>query len=620
VDFPLWEAHHKSAPFGQPPYESVEPRGIPMLREDIIAPAGLYCHGAGECEGACKDCDNISWHFILNEFPTVKKWDSAESVKFLRGDQYLEFEAGPPGKGRFRAVTFDLGNVTPGTLIVDVDGAAGGEIIDFHYHQCLTGGKPEFVPPGQGSLIALAGRLIPSKGKCRHEFYQIMGVRHVTVVIRDASRPLKIRISWRTALYPFEMKGEFRCSDSTLNSIHDICRWTQQICSLDAYVDTPWREQAQWWGDARVQARNTFYLDGEARLLARGIRSIAGQEAPRGLTYGHAPTCSGSCVLPDFSLTWILTIWDYYWQTGDLSLFREFHSRIKRILRYFESPEARDSDGLLIYDKRFWLFEDWAPLLKDRVPAFLNLWHLYTLEYYAKLLGAAKMESALDKLRAEIAERRALLKDKLFDPVSGLFIPGFDPDGKISGEPSVHDQVLALILNLAPEAAETMLQKRVLPYLRDERMTCAAPSSFWATYLFEFAGEAGHGSRVIDFIRKKWSPMLKTGTAWEVYGMRDNPGWSYTHAWSAHPVSHFVNIIAGLRQTAPAWARVRWAPERIPAAKDFEAAVPTPRGLLRVKAEDSVYSCEIPKGVTAELLLSGNTEEISGPAKISRRG
>ena len=108
------------------------------------------------------------------------------------------------------------------------------------------------------------------------------------MVVRNNTTALKIRISARNSGYPFSMEGKFECSDKTLNDIHGICRHTQQICSLDAYVDTPWREQAQWWGDARVQAKNTFYLDGDARLFKRGIRNISSQRAPQGLTYGHA--------------------------------------------------------------------------------------------------------------------------------------------------------------------------------------------------------------------------------------------------------------------------------------------------------------------------------------------
>ena len=80
------------------------------------------------------------------------------------------------------------------------------------------------------------------------------------------------------------------------------------MCSLDAFVDTPWREQAQWWGDARVQAWNVFHLNGDTQLFRRGIAQIAAQTLPNGLTYGHAPTMAHECILPDFTLIWLITL------------------------------------------------------------------------------------------------------------------------------------------------------------------------------------------------------------------------------------------------------------------------------------------------------------------------
>ena len=111
---------------------------------------------------------------------------------------------------------------------------------------------------------------------------------------------------------------------------------------LDAYVDTPWREQAQWWGDARVQAWNTFHLSGDARLFRRGIYQIGGQTTADGLTYGHAPTMAHNCVIPDFTLIWLVTQWDYYWQTGDLQPFRDQRAVVEGVLAYFAAHTGKN--------------------------------------------------------------------------------------------------------------------------------------------------------------------------------------------------------------------------------------------------------------------------------------
>jgi len=167
-----------------------------------------------------------------------------------------------------------------GNLLVTVEGAEGGEILDFQFAERMNGSRPALHEPGRGSMSAMANRLILGTGRTTHEFFHPLGFTVVTVVGRGLTTALRLEVSVRNVGYPFTMGGAFECSDDTLNRIHAVCRHTQQICSLDAYVDTPWREQAQWWGDARVQAKNTFYLDGDARLLARGIQSLAGQTTP----------------------------------------------------------------------------------------------------------------------------------------------------------------------------------------------------------------------------------------------------------------------------------------------------------------------------------------------------
>jgi alpha-L-rhamnosidase len=613
--FPVGGHQILSTPFGQPPYDSVEPRGIPMLREDIIKPASVTSTGIGNCSGDYKTCKNISWYFIDNEFPSVKKWEKGNAVKTISGKDFLEIILEPAGKGKFSITTIDMGKFAVGNLIVDVEGATGEETLDFHHYQCLRGDVPAFIKPGVACLIALASRLRLAKGGTNHEFYHIIGGRHFSIVARDVTKTLKIKLSLRTAYYPFTMKGDFKSSDSTINDIYAICRHTQQICSIDAYVDTPWREQAQWWGDARVQAANTFFVDGDARLLARGIRSIAGQRAPQGLTYGHTPTSSGWCILPDFSLTWILTIWDYYWQTGDLKIFHEQHSRIKEILVYFESPEARDKNGLLVYDPRFWLFEDWSTLPKERVPTFLNLWHIIIIEYYAKLLKAAGKVTEMRKCNAEISNRRKLVVSKLFDSKSGLFCACLDKNGKQSGEPSVHDQVMALMLNLKPEFHENMIAKRILPYLKGEKASWPVPSSFWATYVFETMGKCGYGNEVVEFIRERWSPMLVSGTTWEGFEWSGTKGGSCSHAWTAHPSFHFVNILAGIRQIGLAWESVEFSPQFVDGIYFAEASIPSPKGEIKARWERKGGKMEatvtIPSGMKLQVKLPGVKKIIS---------
>jgi hypothetical protein len=569
-----------SFPFGRAPYYTVEPRQIPLLSEALAAPGLPTVHATGRSNQGYAEAENVSWHWVPEG--RAAEWRDAGELGAQVAGGALEITIPATGTGGFHAVVVPAGEYSLGSFSVEVNEAAGGEILDFQHDQFFRDGRPHFVDPGDGSMVALGNRLILRPGANGHEFYHPLGFGHLTLIARDLVRPLTLRLRLRKTGYPFTMRGTFECSDPLLNETHAACRRSQQLCAMDAYMDTPWREQAQWWGDARVQAKNTFFLDGDARLLARGIRSLAGQSV-NGLTPGHAPTSSYWCVLPDFALTWILTLWDHYWQTGELDLFREMMPRVREVLAYFDTPEARHSTGLLRYDPRFWLFEDWSSLPKQDVPTFLNLWYVLTLQHLAKMSEAAgRADEAEEWQRRETAHAELVVRH-CFDAEAGAFHPALREDGSPHGAPSVHDQTIALMAGLVPEAHEGLVGSFLLPYLREEPLEGALPSAFWSAYVLEEAVRRGHVTEAVGFIRRRWEPMLATGTTWEDFKWEEESGLSACHAWSAHPCYHFVNGLAGVIQDAPAWTRIRFQPTFLDGIDRAGALVPTPAGDVRAE-------------------------------------
>ena len=292
------------------------------------------------------------------------------------------------------------------------------------------------------------------------------------------------------------------------------------------------------------------------------------------MTYGVAPCCNAGCILPDFSLSWILTIYDYWMQTGSLDLFRDFHDRIRRIFSYFDSCSDH---GILRADSRFWLFEDWAELPRSGHPAFLNFWHLYALEHYGELLEAAGMDSGA--LRVRIADLRELLTEFFFDSRQGLFRASLEE----SVLPSLHDQVLAILLNLRPEAHSIMAERRLLPFLRDEATEGGVPTPFWCSYLFEAARKLGYGREVVEFIRRRWARMIPSGGTWENFKWDESSTDSCCHAWSAHPAWHLPDLLLGLKQLTPGWTELRLAPDEELLTESGRILLPLPAGDLEVK-------------------------------------
>ncbi len=68
----------------------------------------------------------------------------------------------------------------------------------------------------------------------------------MTLVVHENISEIEIKLQIQDTGYPYTLTVSFECSDNTLNDVWRICRRTKQVRSLDSYVDTPWREQAQW--------------------------------------------------------------------------------------------------------------------------------------------------------------------------------------------------------------------------------------------------------------------------------------------------------------------------------------------------------------------------------------
>ncbi len=583
-------------PWNSAPWFDLEPRGTPMLDERSVAPTVLLGTGSGQSGAAYARARDV----VALRVSEDRSHRPATSV--LPEPASLSIPA--TALGTFHSFLFDFGHTVVGNLVFTITGASGGEILDTHLGESLDTATLT-IDQGNtsGSRMAFGDRLVCRAGDQSHRFHHHYGFRYLELTVRDAPAGLRVTVALDWIGYPLPHHGSFASSNSTLNRIWNACAWTQQCCSLDAYVDTPWREQVQWWGDARVQAWNTFHLNGDTRLFRRGIAQLAAQTTPDGLTYGHAPTMAHSCILPDFTLIWMLTLWDFYWQTGSTEPFLTHRGTVRRALAYFER-HTDPATGLVTYDDRFWLFLDWTDLHKDGAPAVLNLWLLLALDKLVLLHRAAALPAA-DAAPLEawsIRLRSALARLVGSD---GFLRDGLDRRHEIVDTSSIHAQVLGLAAAVPGLDATAIKQKLLLPFIRGELQPKATPSAYWITYVFTVLTERGHGTEVVRFIERHWSAMADYGTTWENF-VPERGAESHSHAWSAHPLFHLIQTVGGVVQTAPAWREITFSPAFV--GDHACTVVPTPHGPITAKWQRTTATrvdvqLELPPGITAHVSL-----------------
>ncbi|HEV8605948.1 MAG TPA: alpha-L-rhamnosidase C-terminal domain-containing protein, partial [Tepidisphaeraceae bacterium] len=579
-----WHEPRAIGPVGCHPWLNMEARGVPLLgqfEQKFVAVTGQF---VGENARGYKVAEDV-YHLPLAEERKRERAVVENAEGMLRGEGQPTTVT-PPEEGHFAMVNLDLGQTRTGHIMLDITEATGDEIIDIIYtEQVDKNGGPVLIPLDSGSSCeeATADRYRCRAGAQRWEAFHYKGFRYATLVFRNVTRPLVIRqVGLRQVHAALEDVGAFECSDASLNEIWRIGRETQRNCMFDAYVDCPWREQAQWWGDARVQFRVNAYSFGDVSLFERGIRQVARSQASDGSLHAHPPSDAPNHRLPDFMLTWVASLWDYYFHTERSELLKECLPAMRGVMEFFARHEA--PSGLIGGFEGFWVFLDWQSLYKSDFSAVLNMMYLQGLRYASAIAEVAGEEESAGKYLATAMRVQSAVEKHFWDAKGKVWRDGFDPkSGEMVEEVSQHANCLAMLLRLKPETHPNLAKDVLLKSANSRRGKILAASPFFYAYVLEALAEANYREEAIRIIREKWGEMIEQGatTFWEVW---EPTFQSRCHAWSASPVYHLSQQVLGVMPVEVGWKRVRIAPWM--GKLDFaRGRVPTPLGVIKVEWE-----------------------------------
>lgn len=611
-----WVKPDWTLPAGAHPWVSFEPRIVPLLADHVEDFADIVATFRGKSGRGYKITPDV-YHFLLGETRKKDASDFITEPQAMLSDDDAVTTIAPAGDGDFVAMTLNLQTYRTGHFMLDIAEAAGDEIIDIIYIERLDDtGFAYLWKPGQQCDVAVADRYRCRAGAQKWESFNYSGMQYAVLVFRNISKPLKVRhAAVRQVHAAIEDLGAFECSDDLLNRIWKVCRETQRNCAFDSFVDCPWREQAQWWGDARVQAKVTQYAFGDSTLLERGIRQVRQSQAADGSLHSHPPA-DVLHRLPDFALTWVDSVLDFYDFTGRTDVPAECMPAIHRVMEFFAAHEIKD--GLVDRFDGFWLFLDWSEVYKGNVSSVLNLYYLRTLR------AAAALSRLTNDPRGAAYEQKAAtlqgtIEKYFWDPAAKQWRDGFDieknePIGKLSQ----HAATLAILLGLQKDSHASIAREVLIKTSLGKRSDVATASSFFQAYVLQALNQLGLQRDALAIIKRLWGEMLKAGATacWEGF---DGNG-SRCHAWSASPLYHLGEQILGVQRIAPGWKKVRIAPN--PCGLEFaRGAVPTPFGLIKVEWESAgddqfAVRVEVPEGIEAEFISpTGERRELDPGAQ-----
>lgn len=435
----------------------------------------------------------------------------------------------------------------------------------------------------------------------------------------------QVRAVWRQAVHvPFdEQEAQFHCSDTVLNQVWELCKYSIRATSFAGiYVDGD-RERIPYEADALVNQLSHYTTDREYTTARRSIAHLI-----------EHPTWPTEWILITPRMAWL----DYLYTADRRMLERHYTDLTAKTL-----APLRDERGListrtgLVSDslKRSVHFRgrtlrdivDWpqsgaAGIEKEsageadghemcEVNTVVNAYHYDALHMMSLVAGALGREADSIRFCRMAAQTARSIDSLLWDSQRGAYT-----DGLGSQHCSQHSSMFPLAFGMVPQDRV----QRVAAYVQSRGMAC---SVYGAQFLLDALYLAGRDEAALRLMagkgRRSWYNMLRMGStitteAWDnVY--KSNLDWN--HAWGAAAANVIARRLMGIRPLKPGFEEIAICPQ--PGGLSHARIVqPSPRGSIgvewRTRSDGKLnLSVTVPANSTARLTLPHTGQVVTLP-------
>lgn len=431
--------------------------------------------------------------------------------------------------------------------------------------------------------------------------------RYIQLDIHTQDEPLVLNDFYGTfSAYPFVRESEFSASGhDELNRMLDIGWQTARLCANETYMDCPYYEQLQYFGDTRIQAIISLYNTHDKYMVKNALEQGRQSMIADGITMSRYPSYINQ-LISSFSLWWIGMGYDYWMYRGDEPYLKTLLPAHRNILTWYE--QWLKPDYSLAYIP-YWFFADWSdgfsygePIReKDGNSAFQDLLYLMMLDRSGEMeraFGNPDIAIHYQQIASEIRKR---FKQKYWDIERRLFADTFEHNSF-----SQHVNSMAIIAGIVhgKEAADLMEKT-----LSDKSLIQA--TIYFRYYVHQALSIAGKGDELLDNLNI-WRNQMDLGvTTW---AEKPEPSRSDCHAWGASPNIELFRILLGIDSEAPGFSKVRIAPA-LGTLKTASGKIPHPKGEISVsyknKKEKLEAEISLPAGVTGTFYWKGKERSLS---------
>jgi alpha-L-rhamnosidase len=572
--------------------------------------------------------------------PPVRRVEQVRPVSVVR--------AGPDRQ------VVDLGQNVNGWLRLTDLGAAGTELTVVHGEALDVRGDVtqenmlfddaahgRIVGPFQTDRVVSAGRV----GDVFEPRHTTHGFRYARV----AGHPGRLApddVSGVVVHTDLRRTGWFRCSDDSLNRLHDIVEWSFRDNACDIPTDCPQRERSGWTGDWQIFVPTAAFLYDVAGFSLKWLRDVAADQMPDGCVTNFAPDpMRRQDATGDFwsmiqgSSGWgdavVVVPWELWRAYGDADVLSELWPAMVRWLDYaaemartrrHPSREAARPEPLLheafLWDGGFHWGEWCEPGVTDLAASLSSDQGSVGTAY---LHRSASMAAAIARRLGHTADAERL-SELAANALGAWRAEYIDADGALTPHTQA-TYVRALAFGLVPEDLRSATADGLVELIREAGTHLG--TGFLATpHLLPVLAENGHLDLAYELLMQRtppsWLAMVDRGatTVWELWEGVDADGVAHdslNHYSKGAVISFLHRHVAGIQllDDQPAYRRFRVAPAPGGGLTWARAIHDAPYGRIesswRREGDRFELVVTVPPGAEAEVLLPQVRSELQGP-------
>lgn len=523
---------------------------------------------------------------------------------------------------------YDFGASFVGFVGFEVTGKAG-QVIEVSWNEALS--TNDNVPrPGEHDSSILAIRYVLRDGKQTFLTFSPYLVRFIRIVNRSGGDiELNKLYVKQYCFYAPSGKGDFACSDDSLNAIYETSKLTAKLNTLDAFLDCPSRERGAWLHDGYWTAQAIYAMYGDTSVNRRMCRQFAQSQddphflGPDGMVPPLYPSSVASwpMIIPAHELFWILQVGLDNKFTGDLSYTRRLLPAVRRMLSAFD--DSCNSFGLLEIpfkwqsDVQCWNFLDWADIKSDGVSVGLNAVYAVALDKAAeleRLVGdpakAKKYSNRADLIRSTIEK---------YCPGDGYYPDSLSSDGAGNLIPSKEmcesTQYFAMWSGISSKERTCKIWARLRDAFEPTPRSIVQPidglnrAGFYTfPERLEIAANLGDYSAILRDMKSMFLPMINSapGTFWETPWANS----SLCHGLGSFVAARLIDQTLGINLGLP----IVISPKAVDGLSWCKGYITTPKGKVsaewKLSADRFVIKSSLPKGESGSVTLPQEAKRI----------